>query len=72
MVYRLRAPNDVGIKQTVARKNSDGAFTKMGKDFPLLLYQHSLGSVHCNTILPAVVQGYGDAVQYTEKVNTDY
>ena len=72
MAYRLRAPNYVGIKQTVAPKNADGAFTSMGKVFPLLLYQHSLGSVHCNTIRPAVVQGYGDALQYTEKVNTDY
>ena len=40
-------------------------------DVPLFLYQHkdSLGLVHCNSNLPAVMQG---DVYDTENINTDY
>jgi hypothetical protein len=48
---------------------------KNEKDFPLLLYQRrdTVGLVHCNFSLTAVMQGgVCDTVQYAEKMNTDY
>jgi len=45
------------------------------KHFTLFLCQHkgSFGLVHCNSNLPAVVQGEAcDTVQYPKKINTEY
>ena len=56
------------ISDQITYKNNE-------KHFTLFLCQHkdSFDLVHCNSNLPAVVQGDAcDTVQYPEKINTEY